>query len=99
MERLDLLARVGDERDVDRAARMGLAVRDDEIRELRSSFALPERRDAQGRERSLVERDARLCVTDTDVDMVDDDPSSVPVDAHGSNPRAPTCKVTVGDRR
>jgi len=32
VERLDLLTRVGDERDVHRAARIGLAVRDDEVR-------------------------------------------------------------------
>ena len=59
MERVDLLARVGDERDVHRPARRRLAVRDDEVRELRAVLALPDRRNPERLEGGLVERDTR----------------------------------------
>lgn len=83
MERIDLLARARDEGDVHRPARR-LARHDDEVRQLRAPVAFPERRYAEWLENGLVERDTRLQVAHTDLDVVDDDTCPVPVHAHGS---------------
>jgi hypothetical protein len=53
MERVDLVAGVRDECDVDGAARRGLAVRDDEVRELRAVLSLPARRIPSGSRAAL----------------------------------------------
>ena len=84
MEGVDLLARLGDEGDVHRTARVRLAARDDEVGELRAVLSLPDRRDAEWLEGCPVEGDARLRVANADVDMVEDDPCPVPV-AHTAN--------------
>ena len=82
MEGIDLVARSGHERDVDRPA--GFRVRaDDEVRVLAAMVALPERRDPEGRKDRPVERAARLGIADTDLHVVEDDPRPVPVDSDG----------------
>src|SRR4029453_216117 len=72
VEGVDLLARVGDEREVDRAARLGI-IGDHPVRELGPALALPDRRDPERLEDGLVERDTRGGVADPDVDVVEDD--------------------------
>ena len=86
MERVDLGSAIGDERDVHGAAGFsaGVALEDDEVRELGAAIAFPERRDRQRLEDRLVEADARRRIGDADLDVVEDDARPVPVD-HGGD--------------
>jgi hypothetical protein len=72
---------------VHRPARRRLAVRDDEVRELRAALRLPERRDAERSRR--LRRDARSGVAHPDVDVVDDHPRPVPVHVHDATLQHP----------
>ena len=81
MEGIDLVTGVRDERRVDGAAHV-LVPPDDEIRELRTTIALPERRYRERLEDRLVERDARARIPNGDLDVVEDDTRPIPVDTH-----------------
>jgi hypothetical protein len=95
MERVDMLSRVGDERDVNARARFAV-VREDKVCELCAALALPDRRNLKWREDSRIERHAVFTVANADVDVIEDDPRPVPVHAH----RQPTLpeKSLTGER-
>jgi hypothetical protein len=81
VEGIDLIPRVGDERDVNRTPVL-LVVGDDEVRELRPVISLPKRRYPERFEDDLVERDAVPGVSYANVDVVEDDPRPIPVERH-----------------
>jgi hypothetical protein len=83
MEGVDLGARSGNERDVDRPARLRVRT-NDEIGVLAAVLGLPERRDVEGLENRPVESAARLGIANADLHVVEDDSRPIPVDGHAA---------------